>query len=209
MGPQTGRRRSLSAERLTLLGSADDISIGACGDSGLAYGLPVAIRFDTLNYTASQRACIDADVGVVDNEGAPALLQSAESISITSANSGVSFHQGFGCFSNGSSSITGSIPARGDIFEFSMTANTRSYQLEAQSTDLGDAVATLQVRGPCAGVGQGCGGGTLCCSGLTCNTLGAPMVCQCNLSGCIPAGQSDCGSSASCCSGAISGSTCF
>lgn len=78
----------------------------------------------------------------------------------------------------------------------------------ATSAAYGDAGTTVTATNPCANFGQGCGVATACCTGTTPSLVCGSGTCRCAISGCIPRGGFNCGSSSNCCSGIISGSTC-
>lgn len=169
---------------------------------------PYAIRFSG-PYSGTTNLCYSGSVELISDAGVVTTATMATPVTVFGNAAGSVFVGNATAMCAAlSNSVNLSIPNGASSVSFIWRKGTPgTADLNAQSTQYGDAGTTVSVTNPCAGFNGSCGTLTPCCSStptLVCTT----GVCRCSFSGCIPRGGFNCGSSSNCCSGVISGTTC-
>lgn len=170
---------------------------------------PAAIRFSGA-YSGTTNLCYTGSVVLVSDAGvtAPAVMSTPVTVVGNAAGSVFVGNATANCAAL-SNSVNVTIPNGATSVNFLWRKGTAGTEgITAQSANYGDAGTTVTATNPCVGYMQGCNASTPCCSSTPTLTCGSGSVCRCVISGCIPRGGFNCGSSNNCCSGVISGSTC-
>lgn len=170
---------------------------------------PAAIRFSGA-YSGTTNLCYSGSVVLVSDAGVTTPAVMSTPVTVVGNPVGAVFvgNATANCAAL-ANSVNVTIPNGATSVNFIWRKGTAGLApITATSASYGDAGTTVTATNPCAGYMQGCNGSTPCCNATPTLTCGSGSVCRCVISGCIPRGGFNCGSSNNCCSGVISGSTC-
>lgn len=169
---------------------------------------PVGLRLRTVSPTLTVNVCSTITAELIDADGGVTGAMSPELVTLTSADGGVRFSSTSLTCASATDSATASIATGTSAVHFyGRPSAVGTVVLLAQSTSF-DAGLTVRVTNACHSYGQSCDVDTPCCATTPAMVCNGSSVCACNLTGCIPRGGFDCGSSNNCCSGVIQSTTC-
>lgn len=171
---------------------------------------PYALRFSGA-YSGTTSLCYSGAVDLISDAGVVTAATMSTPISVFGAPFGsVSLGATSGNCMNMTNSINLTIPNGASSVNFLWRKGTPGPTgVVAFSATYGDAGTTVTTTNPCAGWNRSCDANTVCCGGSNPTLVCSSGTCRCAMSGCIPRGGFNCGSSSNCCSGIISGSTCL